>query len=100
MKSPTTESIKQYLRRIETALNAYKALLLFLVFAGLYGYIFFQINHLSSAPPSQAELDKAKKATSPKKVSQATVKRLQSLQDSSQRTQALFNQARQNPFKE
>lgn len=95
-----TADIRQQLRDLLRGLNTYRSLLFFVAIASLYGYIVWRINVLSNAPPSQADITSAQQKVPQPKISAATVKKLESLQDNSVRVQALFNEARQNPFQE
>ena len=71
----------------------------FFVFIGLlYGFLLLRINTLSNQQPSQAQISSQVKAAQIPHIDQAVVKQLQSLQDNSVSVQALFNQARSNPF--
>jgi phosphatidylserine decarboxylase len=76
--------------------SAYKVFIFFLVVAALYGFIVFRVNTASNITASQAD---AQTAAQPH-IDQATVDKIQSLQDNSVSVQALFDQARQNPFQE
>lgn len=91
-----TKSVQGLLR----GMNKYKGFLFFILLTSLYGFIVWRINVLSSAPPSQADLAKAQQKVSSPKIPESTVQQLQGLQDNSVRVQALFNEARQNPFQE
>jgi hypothetical protein len=79
-------------------LKSYRALIFFLVVASLYGYIIWRINTYSNAPPSQSE-ESSQLAAQPH-IDQSTVQKMQELQNNSVSVQALFNQARENPFQE
>lgn len=94
------DTIRSYLRKVEAILNTYKALLLFLVLALLYGFIALRISILSNAEPSVADIENVQKSVRPTKIPQATIERLQKLEGTNERTQSIFDQARQNPFKE
>lgn len=75
------------------------SLLLFLAFVLLiYGFLMLRINSLSNIQPSSDAVSSQVKAARIPHVDQAVVKQLQSLQDNSVSVQALFNQARSNPF--
>ena len=75
------------------------ALIGFFVFVGLiYGFLLFRINSLSGQQPTQAQITSHVKAAQIPHIDQAVVKQLQSLQDNSVSVQALFNEARSNPF--
>lgn len=74
-------------------------LVIFIVFvAGLYGFVLFRVNSLSHAQPLASDVTNQIKAAAIPHIDQAVVKQLQSLQDNSVGVQALFNQARSNPF--
>lgn len=79
-------------------IGSYRVLIFFLLVASLYGFILWRINVYSNATPDQAE-ENAQVATQPH-IDQSTVQKLLSLQSNSVSVQALFNQARQNPFQE
>ena len=77
------------------------SLVLFLAFvAVLYGFVLLRINSLTNAqPPSDSVSSKVQAAHVPR-IDPAVIKQLQSLQNNSVSVQALFDQARQNPFQE
>lgn len=79
-------------------LSGYRALIFFLAVAALYSYIVWRINTFSNTPPSTSE-QTAQTAAQPH-IDPGTVQKIQSLQDNSVSVQALFDQARQNPFQE
>jgi hypothetical protein len=75
---------------------------LFLVLvAAVYLFIILRIGALKNATPNpnQAALASHTMPASPH-IDQATVGKIRQLQDNSISVQALFNQARQNPFQE
>lgn len=86
--------------RFFKTLRSYRNFLFFLVLTSIYGYIVWRINVLSSAPPSTTDVTNAQQNVSLPKIPEATVQKLQGLQDNSVRVQTLFNEARQNPFQE
>ncbi len=100
MKSFDSTALTLKLRKAFGWFSAYRSLLFFVILASLYGYIVWRINVLSNAPPSQTDLTSAQPNVPQPKIPSATVKKLQGLQDNSVRVQALFNEARQNPFHE
>lgn len=95
LKSITTAMQKTF--RIAAS---YRGFIFFILLPSLYGYIVWRINVLSTAPPSTADLATAQQSVSTPKISKETVEKLQGLQDNSGRVQAIFNEARQNPFQE
>ena len=85
-------------KRKTQKLSSYKAFIFFLIAAALYGFIVWRINVYSNTPANQSEVS-AQTSVQPH-IDQATVEKIQSLQDNSVSVQALFDQARQNPFNE
>ena len=78
--------------------RAYLALIFFLVVACCYGFIVWKINVYSNTPANQNE-ETAQVGSQPH-VDASTVQKILSLQNNSVSVQALFNEARQNPFQE
>lgn len=75
------------------------SLILFIVFvAGLYGFVLFRVNSLSHAQPLASDVTSQVTAAAIPHIDPTVVKQLQALQDNSVGVQALFNQARSNPF--
>ena len=79
--------------------SAYKAFLFFLMVAALYGFIVWRINVFSNAPAATTS-EQGVQAAAQAHVDAATVKKIQSLEDNSVSVQALFDEARQDPFQE
>ena len=78
-------------------LRAYSVILFVLTIAGLYGYILWRINVYSGV---QANSTASTQATTQPRVDAGTVQKILQLQNNSVNVQALFNEARQNPFQE
>lgn len=93
-------SIVKSFQRWFKVLNTYRNFIFFLLLTGLYGYIVWRINVLSTAPPSTADVSSAQQNVNLPRIPESTVQKLQGLQDNSVRVQTLFNAARQNPFQE
>ncbi|MGB4800171.1 MAG: hypothetical protein WBP03_01480 [Candidatus Saccharimonadales bacterium] len=93
-----TQSAKHALRGLFRSLNASRSLVFFVLLTTLYSIIVWRINVLSSATPTQAEVASAEQKVSRPKISNKTIEKLHSLEDNSVRVQALFNDARNNPF--
>jgi hypothetical protein len=71
----------------------------FLLFVALlYGFVLLRINALSTAQPSSDAVSSQVQAAEIPHIDQSVVNQLQSLQNNSVSVQALFNQARNNPF--
>ena len=93
-------SVKKQLQSLMVLANRYKAIAFFLIITSLYGFIIWRINVLSTAPPSQEAVAEVEKAATQPRINQATIEKMESLQDNSVRVQTLFNDARSNPFEE
>lgn len=91
-----TKSIRKWF----LVLHKYRGLIFFLLLTSLYGYIVWRINVLSTAPPSTSDVANAQQNVSSPHIPESTVQTLQGLQDNSVRVQAIFSEARQNPFQE
>jgi hypothetical protein len=71
----------------------------FLIFVALiYGFVFLRIGSLKGAEPSQLEISSQVQAAQVPHINERAAAQLKSLQDNSVSVQALFNQARSNPF--
>lgn len=93
-------TLVKYFQKWLRVLNTYRNFIFFLLLTSLYGYIVWRINVLSTAPPSTTDVANAQQNVQLPRIPESTVQKLQGLQDNSVRVQALFNAARQNPFKE
>ncbi|HVC36359.1 MAG TPA: hypothetical protein VNE40_02860 [Candidatus Dormibacteraeota bacterium] len=81
-------------------LNRYSVLLFFILLVAVYGFLWFRINSLTNAQPSSNDISSATTTTVSPHIDPSVVAQLQSLQDNSVSVQALFSQARNNPFQE
>lgn len=71
-----------------------------LLLIGIYGFLAYRVNLLNSAQPSSSDVTSESKTTQVPHIDPTVISQLQSLQDNSVSVQALFNQARNNPFQE
>jgi cell shape-determining protein MreC len=77
------------------------SLVLFIIFVALlYGFVLLRINNLGSAEPSPDSVTSQVQAARVPHIDESVVKQLESLQNNSVNVQALFNQARSNPFQQ
>ena len=75
------------------------SLLVFILFVGLiYAFVLLRIQHFTTEQPSETAIDSQVQAAHIPHINPSVVQQLQSLQDNSVNVQALFNQARSNPF--
>jgi hypothetical protein len=87
--APTIAFIKRYL--------TFSVVLIFLV---IYTFLTFRINVFSRREPGDSDVTTALKAVPRPKVDQATLDKIQQLQDQHVEVKSLFDQARSNPFSE
>ncbi|HKR82472.1 MAG TPA: hypothetical protein VJR27_05770 [Candidatus Saccharimonadales bacterium] len=92
-------SLQNSATRVAHELYRYRVLLFFVLLAGVYSIILLRINTLSQAQPdaSQVTVQVTQKSL---KVDPTVVEKIKQLQDNSVSVQALFDQARNNPFHE
>lgn len=89
------------LAKLHTASSVFKrySFIIFIIFVSvLYGYVIFRINSLASLEPSSDAVTSHVKAAQVPHIDEQVIKQLESLQDNSVSVQALFDQARSNPF--
>lgn len=81
-------------------IRQYLPLIFIVGLLSLYGFLVFRINSVSSADPSDEAVTEKLKTVQRPKIDQATIDKLQQLQDNSSEVQTLFQAARDNPFQE
>lgn len=77
-----------------------RILLSLILLVVLYGFIAWRISTLTNAQPDEATVASKLKTTSTPHIDQAVVDKIKQLEDNSVNVQTLFDQARQNPFRE
>ncbi len=77
------------------------SLLFFTVFVALlYGFVLFRASSLAHTEPSQTDVTSRVQAAQVPHINESVVRQLKSLQDNSVNVQALFEEARSNPFQQ
>lgn len=97
------KDLHSILARFEPALRflkRYMVILFFIVFIGIYGFLVYRINALSSASPSEDTVTEKLKTIQHPKVDQSSLDKIQQLQDQHIEVKSLFENARNNPFSE
>lgn len=79
-------------------IRRFSVLLFVILVAVLYGFVLLRINELSNEQPSPDSVTGQVQAAHMPHIDKAVVKQLDSLHDNSVNVQALFNEARSNPF--
>jgi len=81
-------------------LKRYRVILFIVALVGLYSVLVLRINMLNNQVPDDNAVTTELQAVHPPKLDPTIVTKIQQLQDNSVDVQALFNQARNNPFQE
>jgi hypothetical protein len=99
-KNINPSTLGKQLKAAGQKLMSYLGLIVVIVILGMYSFLVFRINNLTTAePPEDAIAEKLKTVQRPK-IDQQVVERVQSLEDNSVEVKALFQEARDNPFSE
>jgi hypothetical protein len=91
-------SLNTSLVRLYKQLVRFRLALFLLFVAVTYGFLLWRIVDFSNVPPDNTVVTQTNAARP--HIDQATVDKINQLQDNSVNVQTLFNQARQNPFHE
>lgn len=83
-----------------SVLRQYSVVIFVVFVAGMYGFLLFRINTLNSTQPTADQVSVRVKAVQIPHIDEKVVQQLKSLQDNSVSVQALFNEARNNPFQQ
>jgi hypothetical protein len=97
---PSLESLAPQLLIIVDKLRRHAVLLFVLLLGVIYGFVLNKINTYSNVQPSSAQISAQVKTLATPQINPSIVNQLQNLKDNSVNVQALFNQARNNPFQE
>lgn len=93
-----SESLRQLGKGLLAGFLRYSTILFFVLVAAVYGFIVLRINLLSSAQPSQSDIDAQTTSTPVPRIDPKVAEQLQQLKDNSVNVQTLFQEARNNPF--
>ncbi len=100
MKKVAFRPVGEQLQSVAKYASTYNKLLFFLLLAVVYGFVVVRINVLSQAEPNPDDVSAQIVGGKSLKVDPTVVDKIQKLQDNSVSVQSLFDQARQNPFRE
>lgn len=101
MNKDEKPNVKQQLQAViakSSGLRKYSWLALIVLVALLYGYVIMKVNSFLSATPSSSAVASNLKTSASPVINQNVVNQLNQLQNNSVSVQALFDQARSNPF--
>lgn len=94
----SNKSSQAQLQHLTEQFMRFRIALFLLLVVAVYGFVVWRIDALKNAPPTPSAVDSQLQSTT--HIDQATINKIQQLQSNSVSVQALFNQARQNPFHE
>ena len=92
------KSLPVILEEIGHLVSRYALILFLLLLVAVYGFVLLQIGSLSNAQPSSTAVSSQAQTVAIPHIDPTVVQQIQNLQDNSVSVQALFNQARTNPF--
>lgn len=95
-----SKSLSSQLKQTWQTVKHFRVVLFLLLLVVLYGFIGLRINALTNAQPDQATVASKAPAASKPHIDKDAVEKVKQLEDNNVNVQALFDQARQNPFRE
>jgi hypothetical protein len=87
-------------RKIARSTLRYTGIMFFVLVAGVYGFVLFRINALSTAQPTDSDISAQNKSTAVPNIDPKVIEQIQALKDNSVNVQTLFEESRDNPFQE
>lgn len=103
MKNNINLDLKQLpkiLKRVGKKIQRYLVIASFVVMFGLYAFLVLQISSGSQKEPNQDDVTAQLSTIKRLKIDQASIDKIQQLQDQNVVVQSLFEEARKDPFKE
>jgi hypothetical protein len=91
---------KGQLQQLGQAIFRLRIVLFLLLVVLLYGFVMWRIQTLSTAEPDPKTIALQTSSTAKPSIDKALVEKIKQLESSNVTVQSLFNQARQNPFRE
>jgi hypothetical protein len=95
-----TKSIKSLIKKLLTRAQGYAAFVFIVGILAIYGFLVFQIGSLASKEPDDAAVSDQLNTLKRLRIDQATIDKIEQLEDQNVPVQALFKEARDNPFKD
>jgi hypothetical protein len=92
--------LKNQVQQVGEAVFRLRIVLFLLLLVVLYGFVLWRIQSLSNTQPDQQAIDLQVSKTTRPRIDQALVDKIEQLESSNVTVQALFNEARKNPFRE
>lgn len=81
-------------------LKRYLVIFVIIVIGSMYAYLLYTSGKLAEAEPSEVQVSEKFQGAARPKIDKAAAQKLEELEDQNIEVQALFQQARNNPFSE
>ena len=94
---------KKLLNALQPALELlqkYRNILVIVLAVGVFGFIFYRIGYFNSLEPTESQIEEKLLTVQRPKIDKSVVEKLEMLEHQNIQVQSLFNQARENPFRE
>ena len=91
---------KDWFTKFKPLINRHGSFVTILFVLLIYLFIVVRISSLATADPAQTDIDTALTSSAVPKIDKNAIEQIQKLEQNSPQVQALFNQARNNPFQE
>lgn len=94
------KELPKLLKPVKTYAEEYGTFLIIFAVLILFGFVFYRIGYFNNLEPSEASIDEKLLTVQRPKIDKSIVEKLENLEQQNIQVQALFNQARENPFRE
>ena len=92
--------IRTVLKKILAKVQPYISFAFIMGILLLYGFLVFQIGSLASKEPDESSITEQLNSVKRLKIDQATIDKINQLQDQNVTVQSIFKDARDNPFQD
>lgn len=87
-------------KKLANKFKRFEVITFIVLLVGLYGFLILQISSSATREPTQAEVMEELGSVKRLRIDQASIDKIQQLEDQNVVVQSLFEDARQNPFSE
>lgn len=94
------EKYLSIIRKTLAKIKPYLPIILFTIVGATYGYLVLTASQQSSLQPTDAEINENITKSSRPRVDEASAEKLEQLESQNVEIQAIFDEARKNPFSE
>ena len=94
------KQIPIYLNKLKSFLITHGIIIFLVTVITIYGFLVFQINRLSSVEPSEEQLAEQLSILKRPQIDQTSIDKILELRDQNIAVKSLFEEARDNPFKD